>query len=57
MVDEAAPDDQNAPPDERPKGLLSMHPKLGILLIAGMFYLLLFGMCGLVAVIIWQGRS
>ena len=34
-------------------GLLDRHPKLGILLIAGIFYVVLFGMCAFVAVLIW----
>lgn len=51
--------DQEAMPEaaERPKGLFAQHPRLGILVIAGLFYLLLFGMCGLVLVIILDGRS
>lgn len=56
MIDDPNPVEAT-PDDERPKGLLAQHPKLAILLIAAMFYLLLFGMCGLVLVIIWQGRS
>jgi hypothetical protein len=42
---------------ERPKGLFAQHPRLGIWVIAGMFYLLLFGMCAFVLVIILQDRS
>jgi hypothetical protein len=56
MVDETV-QNNDASTEEHPKGLLSQHPKLGILLIAALFYVLLFGMCALVAVIIWQGRS
>jgi hypothetical protein len=37
------------------KGLLARHPKLSILLIAGVFYVILFGMCAFVAVLIVRG--
>lgn len=37
----------------RSDGLISRHPKLGIFLIAGVFYLILFGMCAVVAVLVW----
>ena len=37
----------------RPRGLLDRHPKLSIYLIAVVFYVILFGMCAFVAVLIW----
>jgi hypothetical protein len=55
MNEDTSHDDHAA--DEHPKGLLSQHPRLGILLIAGIFYLILFGMCGFALLIILQGRS
>ena len=50
------PNQQNEKGASSPKGLLDEHPKLGILLIAGGFYTLLFGMCGFVLLIIWMDR-
>jgi hypothetical protein len=41
------------PEQEQPAGLLARHPKLGILLIAGLFYVILFGMCAFVVVLVW----
>lgn len=35
------------------KGLLDRHPKLSILLIAGVFYAILIGMCVMTLVIVW----
>jgi hypothetical protein len=37
----------------REKGLLDRHPKFSIYLIAGVFYLVLLGMCAFVVVLIW----
>lgn len=51
-VSEATPTEE-----PKPQGLFAQHPKLGILIIAAMFYLVLFAMCGFVLVIIWQGRT
>lgn len=39
--------------ETRPRGLIDRHPQLGIYLIAGVFYVILFGMCAFVAVVIW----
>lgn len=35
------------------KGFLDRHPKLGILLIAAVFYVILIGMCAATAVLVW----
>lgn len=51
MMDDSGPTPSDA--DGKHKGLLDRHPKLGILLIAGVFYVILFGMCAFVAVLIW----
>lgn len=51
MMDTPTPEPSKR--DDSEKGLLDRHPKLGILLIAGVFYIILFGMCAFVAVLIW----
>jgi hypothetical protein len=38
-----------------PKSWASRHPKVMILLIAGVFYIILFGMCAFVFVLILRG--
>jgi len=47
VVDEAG--------SEQRKSWASRHPKLMILLIAGIFYIILFGMCGFVLVLLLRG--
>lgn len=42
-------------PPEKPKSWASRHPKVMILLIAGVFYIILFGMCAFVFVLILRG--
>ena len=42
-------------PSEKPKSWASRHPKVMILLIAGVFYVILFGMCAVVFVLILRG--
>jgi hypothetical protein len=37
------------------RGWASRHPRLAILLIAAVFYVILIGMCGFVAVIVFRG--
>ena len=51
MSDEPSNTDMRA---ESEKPFWDRHAKLSILLIAGVFYLTLIGMCALVGVIIWQ---
>ena len=46
-VDEARPDSQ--------KSFASRHPKFMILLIAAIFYIILFSMCGFVLVLLLRG--
>ncbi|MEX1157946.1 MAG: hypothetical protein WEC79_03325 [Thermomicrobiales bacterium] len=41
--------------DDTTKGWASRHPKLSILLIAGVFYIILFGMCAFVFVLLLRG--
>jgi hypothetical protein len=40
---------------EAPKSWASRHPKLMILLIAAIFYIILFSMCGFVLVLLLRG--
>jgi len=56
MTDDLNPEETPASP-ERPRGLFAQHPKLGILLIAALFYFILFSMCAFVLVIVFQGRT
>jgi hypothetical protein len=42
-------------PAEQPKSWADRNPKLSILLIAGVFYLILFGMCAFVIVLLFRG--
>jgi hypothetical protein len=51
MTDPGMPENQPQPAPE--KGLLDRHPKLGIVLIAGVFYIILIGMCLATAALIW----
>lgn len=51
MADETRPDHDQ----ESPQGLFKKYPKLGVLLIAGVFYLTLLVMCVIVAVLILRG--
>ncbi len=37
------------------KSWASRHPKIMILLIAGVFYIILFGMCGFILVLLLRG--
>ena len=43
-----------APGAPQPGGLLRRHPKLGILLIAAVFYIILIGMAALTLVLIFR---
>lgn len=47
----------NDPPrdTDAPKGWASRHPRLSIVLIAGVFYVILFGMCAFVFVLLLRG--
>jgi hypothetical protein len=50
---EKNPAPPSEPDDEERAGLLTRHPKLQILLIAGVFYAILFGMCLATAALVW----
>ncbi len=52
-MEQPATTDEQA--EEPRKGLLSRHPRLAILLIAGVFYAILFGMCAVVVVLVFRG--
>lgn len=50
--------DDGSPPDEQQdmeRGLFQRYPKLGVILIAGVAYAILLGMCAVVAVLIIRG--
>jgi hypothetical protein len=54
MDDETPVIEDNAGSDAR-MSWASRHPKFMILLIAGIFYIILFGMCGFVLVLLLRG--
>jgi hypothetical protein len=54
MDDDTAVIEDNATTDAQ-KSWASRHPKVMILLIAGIFYLILFSMCGFVLVLLLRG--
>lgn len=39
------------------KGWASRHPRLAILLIAAVFYIILFGMCAFVLILVLRGQG
>lgn len=47
------PHDDDVEPTALPQAFWDRHAKLSILLIAGVFYVILFGMCASVAIILW----
>ena len=53
--DDAILDVEPLPKDEASKSWGSRHPKLAILLIAAVFYIILFGMCAFVFVLLLRG--
>ena len=54
MDDDSVSDLENAGAESQ-KSWADRNPKLSILLIAGVFYIILFGMCGLVLVLLLRG--
>jgi hypothetical protein len=53
MTDSSEPQPMPEGEHEPEKGLLTRHPKLQILLIAGVFYAILIGMCLATAALVW----
>ena len=53
MDDDVTIDDSTSAGEQ--KGWLDRHPKLSILLIAAVFYIILIGMCGFVFVLLIRG--
>jgi hypothetical protein len=51
MADDTPPESTTHLPH---MGFWSRHPKLAILLIAAVFYLILIAMCAVVVMILWQ---
>ena len=51
-MSEDMPRDDN---DEATQGLFQKYPKLGVILVAGVAYALLLGMCAVVAVLMIRG--
>lgn len=57
MTDDAGQTDQGEEHNQAPRAesLLARHPRLGILIVAGIFYLILCGMVMTVLVLILRG--
>ena len=55
MIDDEAVASEPAELHDVPKSWASRHPKLMILLIAGVFYIILFSMCAFILVLLLRG--